>query len=129
MLGSVSYELIDSLLARANLSYDEAFETRVSGNIEYRFGTGNATQVEKKTWQIPVIQSLTESVKHRDVRVHDAFVGGWICFSKPSQTKGHVTRYGQEYIYHCNPKDRPLKMNIWTTPASLNPTNPYTYGS
>ena len=69
----LAYEINDGLTLAVNVSYDEAFETRVSGNIEYRFGSGNATQLEKKTWQTPVIQALTESVKHRDVRVHD----GW----------------------------------------------------
>ena len=72
VLAQLAYEITDGLTLGVNVSYDEAFETRVSGNIEYRFGSGNATEVEKKTWQTPVIQSLTESVKHRDVRVHDA---------------------------------------------------------
>ena len=73
VLAKLAYEINDGLTLAVNVSYDEAFETRVSGNIEYRFGSGNATQLEKKTWQTPVIQALTESVKHRDVRVHD----GW----------------------------------------------------
>ena len=72
VLAKLGYEITDGLTLGVNVSYDEAFETRVSGNIEYRFGTGNATQVEKKKWQTPVIQALAESVKHRNVRVHDA---------------------------------------------------------
>ena len=74
VLAQLGYEITDGLTLGVNVSYDEAFETRVSGNIEYRFGSGNATTAEKKTWQTPVIQSLTASVKHRDVRVHDANV-------------------------------------------------------
>ncbi len=74
VLAQLGYEITDGLRLAVNVSYDEAFETRVSGNIEYRFGSGNATEVEKKTWQTPVIQALTESVKHRVVRVHDANV-------------------------------------------------------
>ncbi len=71
VLATLSYEITNGLTFGVNVSYDDAFETRVSGNVEYRFGTGNATTAEKKTWQTPLIQSLTESVKHRDVRVHD----------------------------------------------------------
>ena len=72
VLAKLGYEINDGLTLGVNVSYDEAYETRVSGNLEYRFKTGNATQVEKKQWKTPVIQALTESVKHRDVRVHDA---------------------------------------------------------
>ena len=71
VLATLAYEITNGLTFGVNVSYDEAFETRVSGNVEYRFGTGNATTAEKKTWQTPVIRSLTESLKHRDVRVHD----------------------------------------------------------
>jgi hypothetical protein len=71
VLAQLAYEITDGLTLAVKVSYDEAFETRVLGNIEYRFGSGSATQVEKKKWQTPVLQSLTESVKHRDVRVHD----------------------------------------------------------
>jgi len=68
----LDYLIADGLTAGINVSYDEAFETRVSGNIAYRFGSNSsAAETKKKTWQTPVIQSLTESVKHRDVRVHD----------------------------------------------------------
>ena len=63
--------LTNGLTVGANLSYDQAFETRVSGDIKYRFGSNNKNQSEKKAWQTPVIQALTETVKNRDVRVHD----------------------------------------------------------
>ena len=97
VLAKLSYEITDGLTLGVNVSYDEAFETRVSGNIEYRFGSGNATEVEKKTWQTPVIQALTESVKHRDVRVHDANkISSQKCKSK-SEYKNHN---GNKY--HCS---------------------------
>jgi hypothetical protein len=32
----LEYQIADGLTAGINVSYDEAFETRVSGNIEYR---------------------------------------------------------------------------------------------
>ena len=92
----LDYEISDGLIFGVNVSYDEAFETRVSGNVEYRFGTGNATEVEKKTWQTPVIQALTESVKHRDVRVHD---GNKILNQSCDKISSYSTTNGSKY--HC----------------------------
>ena len=102
VLAKLSYEITDGLTLGVNVSYDEAFETRVSGNIEYRFGSGNATQVEKKKWQTPVIQALTESVKHRDVRVHDANkIQMQPCTGRPVSTTTNVN--GK--MYHCQSQD------------------------
>ena len=71
--GRLAYYLTNGLIVGANLSYDQAFETRVSADIKYRFGAnGYGAPSKKKTWQTPVINALTESVKHRDVRVHDS---------------------------------------------------------
>ena len=101
VVAQLAYEITDGLTLGVNVSYDEAFETRVSGNIEYRFGSGNATQVEKKTWQTPVIQSLTASVKHRDVRVHDGNkINGDKCYSESIKTKDNGANY------HCVSKQR-----------------------
>ena len=73
VLGRVSYNISNGLTAGVNLSYDQAFETRFSADLKYRFGSnGYGAPSKKKAWQTPVIQSLTEAVKHRDVRVHDA---------------------------------------------------------
>jgi hypothetical protein len=73
VLGRVSYNISNGLTAGVNLSYDQAFETRFSADLKYRFGgNGNKNQSEKKAWQTPVIQSLTESVRNRDIRVHDS---------------------------------------------------------
>ena len=72
VLGRVSCNISNGLTAGVNLSYDQAFETRFSADLKYRFGSnGYGAPSKKKTWQTPVIQALTESVKHRDVRVHD----------------------------------------------------------
>ena len=70
--GRVSYNISNGLTAGVNLSYDQAFETRFSADLKYRFG-GNRykTAIEKKAWQAPVIQALIETVRNRDVRVHD----------------------------------------------------------
>ena len=113
VLAKLAYEITDGLTLAVNVSYDEAFETRVSGNIEYRFGTGNATQVEKKTWQTPVIQSLTSSVKHRDVRVHD----GWDKegHSCNKSQKGDKDKHNGTF-YKC--VHTPSSDYAWTNPNS-----------
>ena len=70
--GRLAYNLTNGLTVGGNLSYDQAFETRVSADLKYRFGTnGYGAPSTKKAWQTPVIQALTETVKNRDVRVHD----------------------------------------------------------
>ena len=72
MNGRVSYNISNGLTAGVNLSYDQAFETRFSADLKYRFGSnGYGAPSKKKAWQTPVIQALTENVKHKDVRVHD----------------------------------------------------------
>ena len=69
--GRLAYNISNGLTAGVNLSYDQAFETRFSADLKYRFGgNGNKTAREKKAWQTPVI-ALTETVRNRDVRVHD----------------------------------------------------------
>ena len=69
--GRLAYNISNGLTAGVNLSYDQAFETRFSADLKYRFGSNNKIQSEKKAWQTPVLQALTDSVRHRDVRVHD----------------------------------------------------------
>ena len=70
--GRLAYNISNGLTAGVNLSYDQAFETRVSADIKYRFGAnGYGAPSAKKAWQTPVIQALTDTVKNRDVRVHD----------------------------------------------------------
>ncbi len=72
VLGRLSYNISNGLTAGINLSYDQAFETRFSADLKYRFGSnGYGAPSAKKEWKSPVIQALTENVKHRDVRVHD----------------------------------------------------------
>lgn len=70
--GRLAYNISNGLTAGVNLSYDQAFEARFSADLKYRFGSNDyGAPSKKKAWQTPVIQSLTESVRHRDVRVHD----------------------------------------------------------
>ena len=115
VLAKLSYEISSGLTLGVDLSYDEAFDTRVSGNIEYRLGSNTSSSTtEKKAWKTPVIQSLTESVKHRDIRVHDANkIKGDQCGRGDNkqnpkngdyyfhQVGGSVHKKHNNDIYHC----------------------------
>jgi hypothetical protein len=72
--GRLAYNLTNGLTVGANLSYDQAFETRVSGDIKYRFGANGygAPSIRKQQPVVmPVIQALSTTPANRDVRVHD----------------------------------------------------------
>ena len=71
VLGRVAYDISDGLTAGVNISYDEAFDTRVSADLKVRFGGPSTTASKKKKWENPTINALTASPKNRDVRVHD----------------------------------------------------------
>jgi hypothetical protein len=84
--GRLAYNLTNGLTVGGTLSYDQAFETRVSADIKYRFGAnGYGAPSAKKAWQTPVIQALTDTVKIRDVRVHDGHTPG--CYFVPASYK------------------------------------------
>lgn len=71
VLGRVAYEITYGLIAGVNVSYDEAFETRVSADIEYRFGGPSKTVDKKEIAYLPVIKELPSSPIRRNVRVHN----------------------------------------------------------
>ena len=54
-----------------NISYDEAFNTRVLADLKVRFGGLKTTSQRKDVQQLPVINALTSPPSNRDVRVHD----------------------------------------------------------
>ena len=71
--GRLAYNLTNGLTVGANLSYDEAFETRVSADIKYRFGANGygAPSIRKQQPVVmPIIQALSLTPANRDVRVH-----------------------------------------------------------
>ena len=72
VLGRVAYEISNGLTAGVNISYDEAFETRVSADLKVRFGGASTTAQRKEVQQLPVINFLVSSPSNRTVRVHDA---------------------------------------------------------
>ena len=72
--GRLAYNLTNGLTVGANLSYDQAFDTRVSADIKYRFGANGygAPSIRKQQPVVmPVIQALSTTPANRDVRVHD----------------------------------------------------------
>ena len=69
--GRLAYDITQGLTAGVNISYDEAFDTRVSADLSVRFGGPSTTAAKKKKWENPTINALTASPKNRDVRVHD----------------------------------------------------------
>jgi hypothetical protein len=80
--GRFTYDITQGLTAGINVSYDEAFDTRVSTDLQVRFGGPSTTAAQKKKWETPTINALTASPKNRDVRVHDTKYGAPNCTSK-----------------------------------------------
>ena len=76
VLGRLAYEMTSGVTAGVNISYDKAFDTRVSADIKVRFGGASTTAQRKEVQQHPVINALTSTPSNRDVRVHDE--GGYV---------------------------------------------------
>ena len=72
--GRLAYEISSGLTAGLNISYDEAFDTRVSADIKVRFGGASTTAQRKEVQELPVINALTSTLGNRDVRMHDCSV-------------------------------------------------------
>jgi len=73
--GRIAYSLTNGVSIGANLSYDPSFETRVSGDIKYRFGGNGYGAPSIRSRQpvvMPAIQALSTTPANRDVRVHDS---------------------------------------------------------
>ena len=69
--GRLAYDITHGLIAGINISYDEAFDTRVSADLKVRFGGASTTAQRKAVQQLPVINALTSTPSNRSVRVHD----------------------------------------------------------
>jgi hypothetical protein len=70
VLGRIAYAINNDLTLGANLSYDNAFDTRFSADIKWRFNA-NSGQGKQRLATTPVINSLAATPTNRDVRVHD----------------------------------------------------------
>ena len=83
--GRLAYNISNGLTLGANLSYDEAFDTRFTADIKYRFGSnGYGAPSSKKKWKTPAIEALSATPANRDVRVHDSctpcsVIGNTLC--------------------------------------------------
>ena len=80
--GRLAYNISNGLTLGANLSYDEAFDTRFTADIKYRFGSnGYGAPSSKKKWKTPAIEALSATPANRDVRVHDTGPeSGWVTY-------------------------------------------------
>ena len=79
--GRLAYEMTSGVTAGVNISYDKAFDTRVSADLKVRFGGASTTAKRKAVQQLPVINALTSTPSNRDVRVHDATTGCSTCYN------------------------------------------------
>jgi predicted porin len=70
VLGRIAYAINNDLTLGTNLSYDNAFKSRFSADIKWRFNA-NGGPGKRNPAATPVINALTSSPTNRDVRVHD----------------------------------------------------------
>ena len=70
--GRLAYNISNGLTVGANLSYDQAYNTRLSADLKYRFGSNDFGAPKSQNPPVrPVIQALSSTPANRDVRVHD----------------------------------------------------------
>ena len=70
VLGRIAYSLNNGLTVGGKISYDNAFDTRVSADIKWRFNTNGGPRKDSPKTNA-AIEALTSTPSHRDVRVHD----------------------------------------------------------
>ena len=79
VLGRLAYEMTSGITAGVNISYDEAFDTRVSADLKVRFSGSRVTDAKRKKRENLPISALTASPHNRDLRVHDGTIGSLPC--------------------------------------------------
>ena len=91
----LTYDITNELQAGVGYSYDENFQSKITGNLKWRFGGGSKN---KKTESLlaanPVIQALSATPENRDVRVANnrecvRNVMGTGPFKLPRSLQGH----------------------------------------
>ena len=66
----LTYDITNELQAGVVYSYDNNFESRITGNLKWRFGGGSKTKkAESLLAANPVIKGLSSTPENRDVRV------------------------------------------------------------
>ena len=71
VLGRLAYEASSGLIAGVNISYDNAFEARVSADVKVRLGNKASKSVKFTSRDNITIQSMAISPQNRNVRIHD----------------------------------------------------------
>ena len=69
--GRLAYSITQGLSAGINISYDAAFDTRISGDLQVRFGGARKTAQYEKAQHLSVINALASTPSNRDLRVYD----------------------------------------------------------
>ena len=100
VLGRLAYEMTSGVTAGVNISYNEAFETRVSADLKVRFGGASTTAQRKEVQQLPVINALTSTPSNRNVRVHD----GCYCDVREVDCGYTVWTNYINYVRRCDPE-------------------------
>ena len=100
VLGRLAYEINDDFTIGANLSYDDAFDTRFSADLKWRFNTigeGKNDTTENNA----VLAALASTPSSRDIRVHDAFWDFLNCINLEQKYYAH-----NSYLHdQCTPYD------------------------
>ena len=78
VLGRLAYAINNGLTVGTNLSYDDAFKSRFSADIKWRFQTNGGPGKETPKTNAAV-NALTSTPSNRDVRVHDedCYINKW----------------------------------------------------
>ena len=72
IIGRLAYAINNNLTLAANLSYDDAFDTRFSADLTCRFdASGSADKGTSKTNN--AVEALKSTSSNRNVRVHDTY--------------------------------------------------------
>ena len=72
VLGRLAYAINNGLTVGTNLSYDNAFKSRFSADIKWRFNTNGGPGKETPKSNANAIDALSSTPSNRDVRVHDS---------------------------------------------------------
>jgi hypothetical protein len=65
----LAYDLTNQLQAGVHYSHDNNFQSRGTGDLKFRFGTGSSGKNSQQLTMPPVVQALTATPTNRDVRV------------------------------------------------------------
>jgi hypothetical protein len=99
--GRLAYTISNGLTLGANLSYDQAFDTRFSADLKYRFGSnGFGSPKKQRPIVTQVTQALSATPANRDVRVHDT--DGVISQSTGGGDQCSTTPFGTPDVPVCN---------------------------